>query len=80
VAAAHVQFHLHFTPTYLTWLNEVERGSPSCRADSSSGAVFCSIEQLCQALDRWITLWNHDPHPFIWTATAGQILDKTARH
>lgn len=77
---AHPRFHLHFTPTYSSWLNEVERWFAELQRRQLERGVFCSIEQLRQALERWITVWNTDPHPFIWTATAGQILDKIAYH
>jgi transposase len=76
----HPRFHLHFTPTYSSWLNEVERWFAELQRRQRERGVFCSIEQLCQALERWITVWNTDPHPFIWTATAGQILDRIARN
>lgn len=77
---AHPRFHLHFIPTYSSWLNEVERWFAELQRRQLDRGVFCSVEQLCQALERWIKLWNADPHPFIWTATADQILDKIARN
>lgn len=77
---AHPRFHLHFTPTYSSWLNEVERWFAELQRRQLDRGVFCSVDQLCQALEQWITVWNTDPHPFIWTATADQILGKIARY
>lgn len=76
----HPRFHLHFTPTYSSWLNEVERWFAELQRKQLARGVFCSVEQLCQAMEQWIVLWNEDPHPFIWTATADQILGKIARY
>jgi transposase len=77
---AHSRVRLHFIPTYSSWLNEVERWFAELQRKQLDRGVYCSVEQLCQALEQWITLWNQDPHPFVWTATADQILGKIARY
>ncbi|MBP2475182.1 transposase [Crossiella equi] len=77
---AHPRFHLHFTPTYSSWLNEVERWFAELQRRQLDRGVFCSVDQLSEALEQWIKLWNTDPHPFRWTATADHILDKIGRH
>jgi transposase len=77
---AHPRFHLHFTPTYSSWLNEVERWFAELTRRQLDRGVFCSVEALICALEAWIEGWNKDPHPFVWTKTADDILGKIARY
>jgi transposase len=76
----HPRFHMHFTPTYSSWLNEVERWFAELTRRQLDRGVFCSVEALICALETWIEGWNKDPHPFVWTKTADQILGKIARY
>jgi transposase len=76
----HPRFHLHFTPTYSSWLNEVERWFAELTRRQLDRGVFCSVEALTCALETWIEGWNKDPHPFVWTKTADQILGKIVRY
>ena len=79
--AAHPRFHMHFTPTYSSWLNQVERWFGA--ADRQATAPR-RPHQLVQALENdirdWINNWNENPQPFAWTKTADEILERLASY
>jgi transposase len=77
--AAHPRFHMHFTPTYSSWLNQVERLFAYVTADLLHRSDHRSVQALEADLRGWIKAWNADPKPFVWTKTAQQILDSLAR-
>ena len=70
------RFHLHFTPTSSSWLNQVERWFARITDRMIRRATFLSVRELEQAIYEWLAKWNHDPQPFVWKATADVILDK----
>jgi transposase len=77
--AAHPRFHMHFTPTYSSWINQAER----CFACITDQLIRRGDHRSVQALEadirQWIKAWNEDPKPFIWTKTAEQILGSIGR-
>jgi transposase len=77
---AHPRFVLHFTPTYSSWINQVERWLAELQRRCLERGVFCSLDELTSALEDWIRLWNEDARPFIWTKTADQIIDRICRY
>lgn len=77
--AAHPRFHMHFTPTYSSWINQVERLFAYVTADLLQRSDHRSVQALEADLRNWVKAWNEDPKPFIWTKTADQILDSLAR-
>jgi transposase/DNA-binding XRE family transcriptional regulator len=77
--ARHPRFHIHFTPTSASWLNMVERFFRDISENSLRRGVFRSVDALVQTLDEHIARHNEDPKPFIWTATAEDILAKVSR-
>jgi transposase len=77
---AHPRFQLHFTPTYSSWINQVERWLAELQRRCLARGVFCSVEELTTALEAWIKLWNEDARPFKWTKTADQIIDRICRY
>jgi transposase len=77
--AKHPRFHLHFTPTSSSWLNLVEIFFGKLTAKAIRRGVFKSVPDLIEAIDAYLTATNTDPEPFIWTATAEQILAKVRR-
>jgi transposase len=77
---AHPRFVLHFTPTYSSWINQVERWLAELQRRCLERGVFCSLDELTTALDDWIKLWNETARPFTWTKTADQILDRICRY
>ena len=71
----HPRFHLHFTPTYSSWLNLVERWFAELTSKWLRRGTHRSVAELEQAIGAWIDTWNDAPRPFVWTKTADQILD-----
>jgi transposase len=76
----HPRFHVHFTPTYSSWLNLVERWFAELTTKWITRATHRSVRELEQALREWIQLCNDDPRPFVWTKTADEILQKLAKY
>jgi transposase len=77
---AHPRFTLHFTPTYSSWINQVERWLAELQRRCLERGVFCSLEDLTTTLEQWIKLWNESARPFKWTKTADQIIDRICRY
>jgi transposase len=77
---AHPRFVLHFTPTYSSWINQVERWFAEIQRRCLDRGVFCSLEELTTALEEWIKLWNDSAQPFKWTKTPDQIIDAICRY
>lgn len=75
----HPRFHLHFTPTSSSWLNQVERWFGEITRKRIRRGVFKSVPELVSAIDDFIKLNNQNPKPFVWTKTAETILEKIAR-
>lgn len=72
----HPRFHLHFTPTYASWLNLVERFFALLTDEALRRGSHTSIPQLRRAIVDYIEVHNDEGKPFIWTKTADEILDK----
>src|SRR5208283_3294539 len=77
--AKNPRFHMHFTPTSASWLNQVERFFGLITEDSIRRGVFKSVSQLEAAIQHYLDHHNADPKPFVWTASATAILGKVAR-
>ncbi len=77
--AKHPRFHLHFTPTSSSWLNMVERWFGKLDDKAIRRGVFQSVPDLITAIETYLTTNNTNPKPFVWTATAEQILTKVRR-
>ena len=75
----HPRFHMHFTPTSASWLNQVERFFGRITAERIRRGVFKSVTELETAIQEYLDHHNADPKPFIWTASATAILEKVAR-
>lgn len=77
--AKHPRFHLHFTPTSASWLNMVERFFREITTKRLRRGVFRSLPELIEAITSYLGLYNRNPTPFVWTATASDILAKVKR-
>jgi transposase len=73
------RWHLHFTPTSSSWLNIVERWFKELTDKRLRRGVFTSVADLTAAITTWAEHWNKDPKPFVWKATAEQIITKVQR-
>ena len=77
--AARPRFHLHYTPTYSSWLNQVEIWFNLITQQAIRRGTFRSVRNLVQNIDRFVTKYNAQSTPFAWTATADSILVKVNR-
>ena len=77
--AKHPRFHMHFTPTSASWLNQVERFFGRITDKRICRGVFKSLGELESAIMDYLDRHNAQPQPFIWTKSAGKILEKVAR-
>jgi transposase len=75
----HKRFHLHFTPTSASWLNMVERFFAKITRNRIRRGAFKSVDELKGAIMEYLENHNADPKPFVWTKSAGDILEKVAR-
>ena len=75
----HKRFHIHFTPTSASWLNMIERFFRDLSQNRLKRGVFRDIEELVVAVETYIERHNRKPKPFIWTASANDILQKVTR-
>jgi transposase len=75
----HPRFHMHFTPTSASWLNQVERFFGLITEDRIRRGVFRSVAELEAAIHEYLNKHNADPKPFVWTASAASILEKVRR-
>ena len=75
----HPRFVCHFVPTSSSWLNLVERWFRELTDKAIRRGSFVSVPDLKRAIDEFLSAWNDDPKPFIWTATVEDIVQKIAR-
>ena len=76
----HPRFTLHFTPTYSSWLNLVERWFAELTTKWIKRSAHRSVRDLVASIRTWITNWNDSPKPFVWHKTADEILDSLASY
>src|ERR1022692_1234877 len=73
------RYHMHYTPTYSSWLNQVERWFGLITQRAIRRGSFTSVQDLVRKIDAFVQHYNRSSRPFIWTATADSILQKIAR-
>jgi hypothetical protein len=73
------RFHVHFTPTSASWLNQVERWFAQLTERQIRRGTHRSTVELEQAIRIYLKIYNRDPQPFVWTKTADQILESVQR-
>ena len=77
--AARPRYHVHYTPTYSSWLNQVERWFGLITQQSIRRGSFRNVRELVQRIEAYVKHHNHHAGPFQWTATADSILGKIER-
>jgi putative transposase len=77
--ALHPRFHVHFTPTYASWLNQVEIWFRRITLQAIRRGTFRSVRDLVQKIDQHVRSSNTQARPFVWTATADSIFAKLQR-
>lgn len=74
----HPRFHAHFTPTYSSWLNQVERWFALLEQRQLKRGVHRSVRSVERAIREFIEVCNEDPKPIRWTKAADEILRSIA--
>ena len=77
--AARPRYHVHFTPTSASWLNQVERWFGIITQQAIRRGTFKSVKELVAKIERFVENYNKDSTPFSWTATADSILEKLGK-
>jgi putative transposase len=77
--AMHPRFQVHFTPTYASWLNQVEIWFNLITQRAIRRGTFRSVKALVEKINRFVEHFNAHAQPFTWTATADSILEKIKR-
>jgi transposase len=72
----HPRFHLHFTPTSSSWLNQVERWFGLLTDKQLRRGAHKSLQALEKDIRSWVTTWNQNPRPLVWTKTADEIFER----
>jgi putative transposase len=73
------RYHVHYTPTYASWLNQVERWFGLITQQAIRRGSFSSVKELVTKIDHFVEHYNAHSRPFLWTATAASILAKVQR-
>jgi transposase len=77
--AQRTRYHMHYIPTYSSWLNQVERWFGLITQRAIRRGSFTSVQDLVRKIDAFVQHYNRSSRPFVWTATADSILQKIAR-
>jgi len=78
--AKHPRFHMHFTPTGSSWINQVERWFGHLTDPKIRRGAHKSVQALEKDIRDWAASWNQNPKPFVWKKSAEEILDSLARY
>ena len=73
------RFHIHYTPTYASWLNQVERWFGIITQRAIRRGSFSLVKQLTDKINRFVHDYTTKTSPFVWTATADSIIAKGER-
>lgn len=76
----HPRFKLHFTPTYSSWMNLVERWFAELTMKCLRRGTHTSVAHLRQSMQEWIDNWNIDPKPYVWHKTADEIIESLGQY
>jgi putative transposase len=77
--AARPRYHLHYTPTYSSWLNQVEIWFNIITQRAIRRGTFRSVKELVAKIEIFVAHYNAKSKPFMWTATADSIFEKVQR-
>ena len=78
--AARPRYHVHFTPTSSSWLNQVERWFAEITRKRIRRGTFRSVRELTKAIHDYIRIYNNKPRPFQWVASASRIIRKVNKY
>ena len=75
----HPRFHLHYTPTYASWLNLVESVFADLTARQPKYGVHTSVDELVACIEEWVEARNEAPKPLVWSLSADEVLSRVQR-
>jgi transposase len=78
--AARPRYHVHFTPTSSSWLNQVERWFAEITRKRIRRGTFRSVRELTKSINEYIRIYNNNPRPFQWIASASRIIRKVNKY
>ena len=73
------RYHIHYTPTYASWINQVERWFGIITQMAIRRGSFSNVSDLVNKIELFVEHYNASAAPFMWTATAESILAKLQR-
>jgi len=76
----HPRFTLHFTPTYSSWINLIERWFAELTTKWLRRGTHRSTKELEASIAHWVDQWNEDPKPYVWHKSADEILETLATY
>ena len=76
---SHPRYHVHYTPIYSSWLNQVEIWFNHITQQAIRRGTFSSVNDLVKKIDQFVEDYNTNTKPFVWTATAVSIFEKIKR-
>ena len=76
----HKRFHFHFTPTYGSWMNLVERWFSALTTKKLQRSAHDLVAALAADIVEWVEHWNEDPKAFVWHKTADETLERLGRY
>ena len=76
----HPRFSFHFTPTYSSWMNLVERWFSELTTKQLRRGTHTSVKDLKDSINAWTENWNDNPRPFVWRKTADDIFETMASY
>jgi len=74
------RYHIHFTPTSSSWLNQIERWFAEITRKRIRRSTFRSVRELIRAIKDYVRIYNKNPQTFQWVATANQITRKINKY
>jgi transposase len=77
---ARPRYHVHFTPTSSSWINQIERWFAEITRKRIRRGTFHSVRDLITAIHDYIRLYNKNPQPFRWVASASRIIRKVHKY
>jgi transposase len=75
----HPRYVMHYVPTSCSWLNLIERWFAELTNKRIRRDSFLGVDDLTAAIEEFLSAWNKNPKPFVWTATVDSILAKLVR-
>lgn len=78
--AGRPRYHVHFTPTSSSWLNQIERWFAEITRKRIRRGTFRSVRDLIKAINEYVRHYNQNPRPFQWIASASRIIRKVNKY